>query len=130
MASPALEAMRKIALGTATVVAALTVAGPATASASQPCGAVYTTLYGSPQVEEVWVNKRGPVTCGRARAITVSIYGERGKRTWHCLRGHPNCAHAHSYWTQRGLPGWKFWTGPGGGAARRGQRRVDFYYYT
>ena len=113
------------------LIAGAAFAAPASASASQPtaCGAIYTKLYSGPKTD-VWVSKRGPVTCRRARAITANIYGGRGKATWHCVRGHPNCPHAYSYSTKRALPGWKFWTGPGGGGAWRGRSRIDFVFYT
>jgi hypothetical protein len=101
------------------------------ASASQPtdCGSVYTKLYSGPKTD-VWVSKRRRVTCSRARALTANIYGGRGTVTWHCFRGHPNCPHAFGYSMKRALPGWKFWTGPGGGSAWRGKSRIDFEFYT
>ena len=112
--------MRTLLLSIAALAVTLA-AVPATASA-KPCGAVNVV----PITWKVLVSKRGPVTCHRARAVTVRIYEGRGKRTAHCLPGHPNCARSDSYMTQRGLPGWRYWTGAGGGAAWRGRSRVVF----
>ncbi len=115
--------MRKLVLSIAALAVTLA-AVPAAASASQPCGAVNVV----PIAWKVWVSKRGPVTCHRARAITVYIYEGRGYGTPHCVRGHPNCWRngPYGYTTKRGLPGWRYLTGAGGGAAWRGRSRVAF----
>jgi hypothetical protein len=111
--------LTKIVALTAAAAAALaaTLAVPATASADQRCGFVRAKGV-TPKMK---VTKQGPIICARARAITVGIYrGRYGEQTWHCVRRRP-CGHSNRYGTLPGLPGWRVWTGAGGGGAWRGR---------
>lgn len=117
----------------ATAGVAMAGTGVAQADAAAPkqtaCGSVYTQLYGYGRKMNVNVSKTGPVGCRRARVITASIYGGRGHSTWHCAPGTgPNCSHAEGWSTSTAIPGWRFWTGPGGGSASSKHARVRFYY--
>jgi len=107
-----------VASAAALATLALAAGAPAPADAATRCGTVYTKIYIGPKTY-VAVAKKGHVTCRRARILAADIYGGRHKRTYHD-RG----THSESYSTIRAWPGWRFWTGPGGGAAWRPHAEV------